>query len=73
MARQKNPGRLPPDTVKRDEHGEPAGFHDVHVWLRCGWSSEKSGNKPWPARGGNPPTRWTLEEHAGDIMEFMIV
>lgn len=69
-----NQGHLPPETAIIDpDTGELKGHRDVHVTLRNGWSSHLSG--AWPAISRSrwaPPTRWTLERHPFDILEWEI-
>ena len=53
---------MPAECVLFNEQGEPAGYRAVHVVLFNGWSSELTGNAPWPAGGGNPPTNWRISD-----------
>ena len=66
-----NPGHIPPNCEIIDpETGHRKGWHKVQVVLRNGWTSRATG--AWPAADGRPPTRWTLENHPFDILEWEI-
>lgn len=69
MAWRANPGHLPDGLdIIDSETGERKSWRAIHVRLRNGWTSELTG--PWPAAGRQPATRWTLQSHPFDIIEF---
>jgi hypothetical protein len=71
MSWRPNPGHLPPDCEIRDpETDAHRGWHAVHVRLRNGWTSLGTG--PWPAAGGREPTRWDLQNHKFDIIDYQL-
>lgn len=73
MARLPNPGHLPPECEIRDEDGNVTGYRPVHVWLRCGWSSQAAAHAPWPSAGGRSSTRWSLRGDSHDILHFEVI
>lgn len=72
MPYQRNPGRLPPECVIRDDDGNATGFRAVHVRLFGGYDSRKRGDAPWPS---GAPTVWGIsaQPHPFQIEEFEVI
>lgn len=71
MAYQRNEGRLPEAAIIRDEDGKVTGHRRVIVKLRNGTIQGREPvstvtPKGWDAK----TTRWTLENHPYDIVEW---
>lgn len=74
MAYRENRGKLPRSCVVFSDDGEERkSYRKVHVRLRNGFDSRRAGHDPWPAAGTMPPTRWSLEGHPFDVVEYEVI
>lgn len=71
----RNLGKLPGEAVIRDDDGQVTGYRQVRVRLFNGYDTAVREPNGWPAAGGRPPTRWSIESppHPFDIEYWELI